>query len=128
MSIHHCLLCMGSNYEYAANLHSARIALKEVFPEIFFGKEMETEAIGNNWLSPFGNQIAKFTTVLSVEEVRCILKQIEKNHGRTPEDKTKGIVKIDIDLLMYDKEVLKPEDMKREFIAKELNEWHILLT
>ncbi len=118
MNIHHCLLCLGSNYEYLINLASARKALKLAFLDIRFGNEMITEAIGDQWLSPFGNQLAQFTTSLDIEDIRLILKQIEKNQGRLPEDKKQGIVKIDIDLLMYDDEVLKPEDMKREFVIE----------
>lgn len=118
MNIHHCLLCLGSNYEYPINLASARKALKLVFLDIRFGNEMVTEAIGEKWLSPFGNQLARFTTSLGIEDIRFIFKHIEKEQGRLPEDKTKGIVKIDIDLLMYDDEVLKPEDMKREFVIE----------
>lgn len=116
--MHHCLLCIGSNYKYSSHLRSARTALKAAFPDIRFGKEMVTEAIGGKWLSPFGNQLAKFTTSLGAEEVRYLLKQMEKDHGRLPEDKEQGIVKLDIDLLMYDEEVLKPEDIQRDFVKK----------
>ena len=84
---------------------------------------MVTEAIGGKWLSPFGNQLAKLTTPLDAEEIRYLLKQMEKNHGRLPEDKEHGIVKLDIDLLMYDEEILKPEDMKRDFIKKAMEEF-----
>ena len=62
MDVHHCLICSGSNYEYGKRLEAARQALKLHFPDIVFGKEMETEAIGGTWLSPFGNQLAKFST------------------------------------------------------------------
>ena len=79
---------------------------------------METEAIGSGFLSPFSNQVARLTTPLSAEEVRTILKSIEKENGRLPEDKAKGIVKLDIDLLMYDDTVLKPKDMEKSYIYK----------
>lgn len=38
------------------------------------------------------------------------------------EDKSQGIVKLDIDLLMYDDDILKPDDMKRDFIKQGLKE------
>lgn len=122
MNMHHCLLCLGSNYEYPLRLQAAREALLTAFPGIRFGKELVTEAIGSRWLSPFGNQLAKCSTDLSREEVRRILKRIEKENGRLSEDKARGIVKLDIDLLMYDDEVLKPEDMMRDFVRKSLEE------
>lgn len=98
----------------------ARQALTLHFPEIRFGEEMETEAIGSGFLSPFSNQLARFSTLLSAEEVRGILKSIEKESGRLPEDKAQGIVKLDIDLLMYDEQILKPKDLEKDFIRKGL--------
>ena len=123
MSIHHCLLCLGSNERYTERLEAARRALTSLFPDATFGKEMLTEAIGDKWLSPFCNQLAVCSTPLPAEEVRNHLKQIERDNGRLPDDKKKGIVKLDIDLLMVDETVLKPDDMKRDFVQRGLMEW-----
>ena len=122
MDIHHCLICLGSNFGYSERLKAARCALQRTFSDIRFGMEMETEAIGGKWLSPFCNQLAIFTSDLSACDIRLILKRIEKENGRLPEDKEKGVVKLDIDLLMVDDEVLKPEDMERDFVKKGLEE------
>lgn len=118
--MHHCLICTGSNYEYTEKLRNARIALYHHFPTIIFGEEMETDAIGDKWLTPFGNQLGKFTSTLSEEDIRHILKKIESEAGRLSEDKNKGIVRLDIDLLMYDDNILKPDDMNREFVKEGL--------
>lgn len=120
MNTHHCLICLGSNKEYTQRLSNARKALCAHFPDIRFGKEMKTEAIGSHFLSPFGNQLGKFTTTLLPEEIRPLLKQIEKDNGRMADDKQKGIVKLDIDLLMYDDQILKADDMKRDFVLQGL--------
>lgn len=116
MNQHTCLLCLGSNSDREVHMALAREALKSTFTNIHFGLEMETEAIGNGFLSPFSNQVATFETLLSAEEVRAVLKQIERSQGRLPEDKAKGIVKLDIDLLMYDECVLKKKDMEKNFV------------
>lgn len=120
MILHTCLLCMGSNTGRKTRMENARKALAHSFPDIRFGTEMETEAIGSGFLSPFSNQVARLTTPLSAEEVRTILKSIEKENGRLPEDKAKGIVKLDIDLLMYDDTVLKPKDMEKCYVQEGL--------
>lgn len=120
MILHTCLLCMGSNTGRKTHMENARKALAHSFPDIRFGAEMETEAIGSGFLSPFSNQVARLTTPLSAEEVRTILKSIEKENGRLPEDKAKGIVKLDIDLLMYDDTVLKPKDMEKCYVQEGL--------
>ena len=120
MNQHTCFLCLGSNFYRIAHMAYAQRELKKHFPAIRFSKEMETEAIGSRFLSPFSNQVASFETTLSSEEVRAILKQIERDLGRLPEEKSQGVVRIDIDLLMYDDSVLKPADLERDFVVEGL--------
>ena len=52
------------------------------------------------------------------------MKQIEKENGRLPEDKEQGIVKLDIDLLIADDRILKPDDLKKEFVQRGIQEIH----
>lgn len=118
MNLHTCLLCLGSNLDGATRLSAARHALLPHFPDIRFSQEMVTEAIGTGFLSPFHNQVARFTTSLDAEEVRAILKGIEQAQGRLPEDKTNGVVKLDVDLLVYDDCILKAKDLEREFVVE----------
>lgn len=118
MNEHHCLLCMGSNTNRFTQLSDARKVLSEAFPDIHFGELMETQAIGSGFHSPFSNQLARFTTTLSSESVHNLFKELERHSGRFPGDKAQGIVKLDIDLLTFDNKVLKPEDMKREYIRR----------
>lgn len=118
MTLHSCLLCLGSNSERHTHIAQAHQALTRHFPDIRFGEEMETEAIGSGFLSPFSNQLVSLKTSLSADEVRAILKSIERENGRLPEDKAQGIVKLDIDLLLVDDCVLKPKDMEREFVKR----------
>ena len=81
MNQHSCLLCLGSNSNRHFHMEEARKALKESFPTIRFGEEMTTEAIGDKFLSPFSNQVAKIETSLTIEEIRNLLKKIEKDNG-----------------------------------------------
>ena len=118
MTMHTCLLCLGSNLDASTRLSAARSALLSHFPDIRFSEEMVTEAIGSGFLSPFHNQVASLKTSLPAEQVRAILKSIEQGQDRLPKDKAQGIVKLDIDLLMYDDIVLKPKDMEREFVME----------
>ena len=120
MNQHTCILCLGSNFYRIAHMAYAQRELKKHFPTIRFSEEMETEAIGSRFLSPFSNQVASFDTTLSSEEVRAILKQIERDLGRLPEEKPQGVIRIDIDLLMYDDCVLKPADLERDFVKEGL--------
>ena len=79
---------------------------------------METEAIGSGVRSPFSNQVAKLETDYTLEQLRPLLKDIEAVNGRIPEDKAQGIVKLDIDILVYDHEILKPADLERDYVQE----------
>lgn len=118
MNVYPCLLCIGSNYDRPIHIEAARKSLIQHFPDIRFGEEMETEAIGDRFYSPFSNQLAHFHTSLSMNEVKAILKEIESNNHRLAEDKAKGIVKLDIDILIFDHEVIKEDDLQRDYIQK----------
>ena len=114
MDEHHCLLCMGSNTNRYAQLSVAREALRTTFPDIHFGEMMETEAVGSGFHSPFSNQLAKFSTTLSPDSVRDLFKELERRSGRIPEDKAQGVVKLDIDLLVFDNKILKRGYARRD--------------
>ena len=120
MNSESCLICLGSNYDREIHMNAARNALSEAFPNILFGEELETEAIGEGFFSPFSNQLATFQTSLTTDEIRQRLKEIEQDNGRMPQEKSQGIVKIDIDLLIHGSRILKPEDLKRDYIQQEL--------
>jgi 2-amino-4-hydroxy-6-hydroxymethyldihydropteridine diphosphokinase len=56
------------------------------------------------------------------EELVLELKNIEKKMGRLPEHKPIGKIIIDIDLIKWDDEIVKPEDYKRSYIRDLLPE------
>ena len=122
MENHNYLICLGSNSNKELNLSLAERELSVRFPSIIFGTPMETEPllIANPEL--FTNQLARFTSLLSASEIKRACKEIESLAGRMPEDKGKNIVKLDIDLLMADGKILKPDDMEREYIKKGMEE------
>ena len=39
-----------------------------------------------------------------------------QTNGRTPDSKKEGRIPLDIDLLSYDQQVLKPEDWQKEYV------------
>ena len=93
-------ICIGSNVNRKENLALARKRLSELFPNIRFSAEADTDA----------------------DEIILHLKDIEREAGRTPEEKKQEIVRLDIDLLSCDSRVYKPEDLKRDYIIRGLKE------
>jgi 2-amino-4-hydroxy-6-hydroxymethyldihydropteridine diphosphokinase len=49
-----------------------------------------------------------------------MLKDLEEEAGRTPEGKHQGIVPLDIDVLQWNEQILKPADMKRDYVREAL--------
>lgn len=66
------------------------------------------------------NYILNRVVVLYSEEsparIKDVLKDIECCIGRKPEDKSCGHVPIDIDLLQWNDQILKAEDLTREYV------------
>lgn len=70
----------------------------------------------------FSNQVARFASEWNAAEVTARLKAIEKEAGRRPEDKSREIVRLDIDLLSCDDITFKPEDLNRDYISRGMKE------
>ncbi len=113
-----CLLCLGTNTKPEVYLPAARRLLQETFPDIRFAPEETTLPVNFPLPTQFVNQMAVFTTARQMQEVNTQLKDIERKCGRTPEDKQRGCIKIDIDLMQYGDYRTKPNEMEREYIKR----------
>ena len=114
------LICIGSNDNKEANLLLARNQLTALFPSIRFAEEVETAPFLLSNPAPFNNQVAQFHSNEGTTQVKARLKEIEQLAGRLPTDKAQEKIVLDIDLLMCDDQVLKPQDMEREYIKQGL--------
>lgn len=119
-------ISIGSNEHRKDNLALARKRLAELFPGIRFSVEANTKPLFFRRPALFSNQVASFVSDCEAAEVISWLKAIEKEAGRTPEEKKQEIVRLDIDLLSCDDVVYKPEDMKRDYICRGLQELELL--
>lgn len=100
----------------------ARRRLGELFLGIRFSREEETRPLFFRRPELFSNQVARFSSNCGAEEVIWQLKSIEREAGRTSEEKKQEIVRLDIDLLSCDATIFKPEDLKRDYILRGLQE------
>ena len=92
----------------------------DLFPTVRFTSKQETRPLFFRRPALFSYQVAMFFSDAEEERVRKELKAIEQSAGRRPEDKKEEKVSLDIDLLSYDDRILRPEDLKREYIVKGL--------
>ena len=119
---HTCLVCLGSNSEARLHLENAHAAFVRLFHEVRLGAIVRTVAEGDIAQPDYLNQAATFITDLACNEVKALLKTIEKENGRKPEDKQNGSVPLDIDLLIYDDKQLKPSDLSKKYVQLALQQ------
>lgn len=116
----HCyLICMGSNTFPEESLKLGRRLLGALDPDIVFGPVTVSDPLFFQLnKDKFYNQLGMFRSALEVEEVTGYCKKTERAAGRTPREKQREIVKLDVDLLMADDTVLRPEEMRRGYIRE----------
>lgn len=114
------LLSLGSNQDCERNIRCAGRLLDDYFEQIIYSEAVYTEPVETHLSEPFLNQVAIAFTGHSLQEITTVLKQIEHRLGRTPASKISGYIPIDIDLLQWNDRILKPEDLKREYVRSGL--------
>lgn len=112
------LLTIGSNTFAKTNIDKAKRMLSFVFPDIIFSEPILTEPEDDKYSYLFRNVLATVNTELRPEEVIDKIKQTERAVGRTPRDKYLGKVVIDIDLVKYGDNILRPQDFEREYVQR----------
>lgn len=112
---HYILLALGSNVAAELHIEQAKARLSAVFPQLRFSRSLITPAIGIV-SPPFINCLAEGYCSVPLEEVIVALKNIEAQMGSVSEERKKGIVKIDIDLLQFDDMKCKTDDWGRDYI------------
>lgn len=118
---HYILLALGSNVAAELHIEQAKARLSAVFPQLRFSRSLITPAIGIV-SPPFINCLAEGYCSVPLEGVLVTLKDIEAQMGSVSEERKKGIVKIDIDLLQFDNTKRKADDWSRDYIQLLINE------
>jgi len=93
-------ISIGSNIERDKHIRAGVKALAKKFGTLQLSSVYQADAIGFSG-APFLNLIAAFDTSLSATEVDAILDEIEKDNGRTHEQKKFNPRTLDLDLVLY---------------------------
>jgi len=93
-------LSIGSNIEREKHLRAGISALKKQFGTLILSSVYESDAVGFDG-QPFLNLVAAFETEYPPEQVDALLDVIEKNNGRTREQKKFNPRTLDLDLILY---------------------------
>lgn len=123
---HSCIISLASNCCQEENLAEAQRRLSEILFSASYTEAIWTEPFKSSNLSPllslhsplYINQLVYAQTSLTDEELQARLKQMECEMGRTADDRAKGIVRIDLDLLQYDEERYHLRDWERPYVQQ----------
>lgn len=115
------LLALGSNTEAKKNIQQAQNMINSLWDNCIFSSAISTKPIGIQ--SPdFINMIVCGWTTNSYEDIKKQIKQIESNLHSTKEERKKGVVRMDIDLLQYGTNLYKENDWERAYIQQLVEE------
>lgn len=85
-----------------------------------FSSVYDTEPEGIHRHAKYKNCVGEIFTPLSYEEWELFFKDLEIRLGRTPELRMQGNVPIDIDIIIWNREVLRPKDLSMEYVKEGL--------
>lgn len=104
-------ISIGSNVAREQNIHSALDALRQKFGKLEQSQVYETAAVGFEG-QPFYNLVAGFKTTLEPLQLVETLHAIENEHGRERKGKRFSDRTLDLDLLLYDDDILEQGKLK----------------
>lgn len=117
------IIVLGSNCDPVRNIAYAMWDLSFLFPEMAFSRMLWTDPIGmEEGASKFVNAVGVAMTDKDETYLMHCLKEIERHCGRSEEDKAKGIIRLDLDLLLYGDTRRKEEDWERDYVKQLLRE------
>ena len=102
---------IGSNVERETNIRSGVTALRQRYGRMLLSSVYDSEAVGFTG-DNFYNLVAGFNTEESVERVILNLRSIEDDHHRQRQADRFSPRTLDIDLLLYDDQVLDKPGLK----------------
>lgn len=123
--LHRAVLGLGSNTpgRRSINLITALNHLgRRVGKVLDVSSFYETQPYGpSSGTQLYINAVVVVETNLGIEEINMLLKSIEKEAGRDREA-DKHYIPIDIDLVIWDEEILRPHEIDRDYFARGWNE------
>jgi len=109
------VIALGSNFKQEDHIERAKASLEATFDDMVFGNAIWTEPIGMS-SDKFLNTLGVGYTNVSKERTLMALRNIEHKCGRRTAESRKGIISIDLDLLLFGSERLHEADWDRGYM------------
>ena len=120
-NVYEIVISLGSNDRQETNMIIAKQLLEQLFGDIQFTKSV--------WTNPIGIESDRFLNCLAIAhtkhrepQIKSALKRIEIRCGDTRAFRSINIVRMDIDILLFDGQRLHAEDWQRPYIKNLMKE------
>lgn len=112
------VISLGSNSnDRSVQMDNAVLYLKSIFDGVSYSTIYETQAL-NGKDAPYLNAVAVANTDLSIVDATKMLKEWECKCGRTIESKLVGSIPIDLDIVVWNGEVVREKDFSCDFFTR----------
>lgn len=91
--------------------------LKHIFSDAKVSSVYNSVAV-NGRDSDYLNAVMTASTKLDLDDTIALMKQYEAVCGRTPVSKLQGVIPIDIDIVLWNNDVIRPNDFARQYFQR----------
>lgn len=117
------IVSIGCNHHRTKHVRKVVSILERRYPGSRFSTPEITEPIDlPERAKPFLNLVALIYTTEEKEEFASFLKKIEQQFGRNEDDDEEGIIPMDLDLIEWNNQIFKPQDLVRPYVVAGLDE------
>ncbi len=118
---HSAVICLGSNIaDRHTRIDHALMLLSQYISIEKSSEELSSDDVSGRGL-PYLNKVIKCNTFMDLNQLRKQIAEIETLEGRTEQSKTLGKMPIDIDIVLWDNEVISQLDFERPYFQKIYN-------
>ena len=111
-----CIIGIGSNIEAEKNIEEMLELLNQKVDVINISSMIKTKPLGITDQPDFTNGAVKVQTELSKKELKIFLKGIEDSMGRDRSQPKFGPRCIDLDIVVWNGEIIDPDYYNRDFL------------
>lgn len=113
-----CTIGLGSNTpDRELQIEQAIIFIRGILTDATVSTVYESEAF-NGKDKPYLNAVIHGKSSVSEHELEKRLKDFEQRQGRTSEESQKGIIPIDLDVVIWDSRIVRPKDFERHYFNR----------
>ena len=116
--MNYCIIGIGSNIEAGYHIPKMLGLLAADVQIVQVSQMVQTKPIGITEQPDYTNGAVMIETEMELEELSSYLKQLEDTMGRDRTQKKFGPRNIDLDILIWNNEVVDPDYFTREFLRK----------